>query len=147
MTSTATATESTTLANDQGNRPDPEVLEQAKRRRYPTAYKLQILEEADRCTEPGEIGALLRREGLYSSLLSTWRKQRKEGTLSALSPRKRGRKPVAANPLSDLVEELKRENARLRRELTRAETIVEIQKKISGLLGIPLNPNEAVGSV
>ena len=147
MTSTATETKIMTLASDQGNRPDPEVPEQAKRRRYPVAYKLQILEEADRCTEPGEMGSLLRREGLYASLLSNWRKQRETGTLSALSPQKRGRKPVPTNPLSDTVEALKKENAKLRQKLIQAETIIEIQKKISGLLGIPLNPGAAIGIV
>jgi len=147
MTNTMTATESTLLAKDQTNRPDPEVPEKAQRRRFSVAFKLRVLEEADCCSEPGETGALLRREGLYSSLLVTWRKQRQEGTLSALSPRKRGRKPIPPNPLTGRVEELERENTRLRRKLAQAEAIVEIQKKISGLLGIPLNPNEAVGIV
>jgi len=147
MTNTMTATESTPLAKDQTNRPDPEVPEKAQRRRFSVAFKLRVLEEADCCSEPGETGALLRREGLYSSLLVTWRKQRQEGTLSALSPRKRGRKPIPPNPLTGRVEELERENTRLRRKLAQAEAIVEIQKKISGLLGIPLNPNEAVGIV
>lgn len=144
---TNTATKIITLANDQNQRPDPEVPEQAQRRRFSAAYKLQILEESDRCTGPGEIGALLRREGLYSSILSTWRKQRQEGTLAALSSRKQGRKPVPINPLSDRVKQLERENASLRRKLTQAETIIEVQKKISGLLGIPLNQDETVGSV
>ncbi len=147
MTSTETETEIIPLASTPGNRPDPEVPEQAKRRSYPAAYKLQILEEADRCTEPGEMGSLLRREGLYASLLSNWRKQRETGTLAALSPRKRGRKPGLTNPLSNQVEELKKENAKLRQKLAQAETIIEIQKKISGLLGIPLNPDATIGII
>ena len=132
MTSTSTETKVIPLGNDKGNRPDPEVPEQAKRRRYPAAYKLRILEEADRCTEPGEMGSLLRREGLYASLVSNWRKQRESGMLAALSPQKRGRKPGMTNPLSNQIEELKKENAKLRQKLTQAETIIEIQKKISG---------------
>ena len=147
MTSTAAAAESTTLANDQADRPDPEVPEKAQRRRFSIAYKLRILGEADHCSQPGEIGALLRREGLYSSQLTTWRKQRQEGTLSVLSPRKRGRKPVPENSLTGRVTELERENVHLRQKLTQFQTIIEIQKKISGLLGIPLNPDEAAGSV
>ena len=81
--------------------PDPEVPEKAQRRHYTAEYKLRVLEEADRCREPGEVGALLRREGLYSSLLSTWRRQRDEGSLSALEPRKRGRKAKPKNPLTN----------------------------------------------
>jgi transposase len=73
--------------------PDPEVVPQAKRRRFNAEYKVRILEEADACSEPGEIGALLRREGLYSSHLTTWRRQREQGHLEGLSPKKRGRKP------------------------------------------------------
>jgi transposase-like protein len=118
--------------------PDPEVTEQARRRRFPAEYKLRILRQSAACTEPGEVGALLRREGLYSSLLSTWRRQREQGALEGLRPKKRGRKgtPRDANTLE--VERLRKENARLQRRLDQAELIIDVQKKISALLGIPL---------
>jgi transposase len=115
--------------------PDPEVPAKARRRRFTASYKLRILEEADRCTEPGEIGALLRREGLYSSLLSRWRQQREAGAEQALTPKKRGRKAQPVDPQALRVAELERENARLRGELEKAQTIIEVQKKLSQLLG------------
>lgn len=117
--------------------PDPEVSEKAKRRRYSARYKQRVLEEADRC-EAGEVGALLRREGLYWSNLKTWRRQRQEGMLEALSQKKRGRKSAPKNPLTGKVKELERENRRLQRKLQRAEIMLDIQKKASELLGIPL---------
>jgi transposase len=104
--------------------PDPEVPEKAKRRRFSAEYKLAILREADRCTEPGQIGALLRRERLYSSHLVDWRRQRDTGALQALA-RKRGRKP--ADPARVEVERLRRENERLAHKLGQAERIIEIQ--------------------
>jgi transposase len=107
--------------------PDPEVVEKASRRRFTAKYKLQVLEEADRC-EPGEIGALLRREGLYSSHLTTWRRQREAGALAALTPRKRGRKGHAVDAQGTRVAELEREVERLRQRLLQAETIIEVQK-------------------
>ncbi|MBA2725940.1 MAG: transposase [Actinobacteria bacterium] len=110
--------------------PDPEVPEKARRRRHNAEYKLQILEEADRATEPGEVGALLRREGLYSSHLAAWRKQRREGTLAG----PRGRK--GKDPLEIENEQLRKENARLVHRLDQAETIISVQKKLSRLLGI-----------
>jgi transposase-like protein len=120
--------------------PDPEVTEKAVRRRFTAKYKLEILKEADRLkNKPGEIGELLRREGLYSSHLSTWRKQRDEGTLRALSGKKRGRKKKKSDPLERRVKEVERENRKLRRKLEQAETIIEIQKKVAALLGIPLD--------
>jgi len=122
--------------------PDPEVPERKNRRRFTARYKLQILEQADGCAKLGEIGALLRREGLYSSNLTTWRKQREKGLLDALSPRKRGRKKLEKNPLSDEVARLQRETERLRRKLQQAERIIEVQKKISEILGIPQDPIE-----
>ena len=125
--------------------PDPEVPEKKPRRKFTAKYKLQILAEADACTEPGQMGALLRREGLYSSNLTTWRKQREEGLLNALSPKKRGRKEKAKNPLARRVAELERENARLQRKLKKAETIIEVQKKISEILGIPQESIENEG--
>ena len=114
--------------------PDPEVPEKARRRKFTAAYKLDILKQADACSKPGEIGALLRREGLYSSLLSKWRSQRAAGALAALSPKKRGRKPRRVDPQAKRVAQLERENARLREKLEKAETIIEVQKKLSRLL-------------
>jgi transposase len=116
--------------------PDPEVPEKKARRKFTAKYKLQVLQEADACTGPGQLGALLRSKGLYSSNLTTWRKQRDEGLLDALSPKKRGRKEKEKNPLAPKVAELQRENERLNRKLKRAETIIEFQKKISEILGI-----------
>jgi transposase-like protein len=113
------------------------VIEQAKRRRFTAEYKLRIVREADACKGDGDVAALLRREGLYSSLLSTWRRQRDEIAKAGLTSRKRGRKAKVEDPR---VKELERENARLQRRLTRVETMLEIQKKTSELLGIPLNP-------
>jgi transposase-like protein len=118
---------------------DPEVAEKAKRRRFSAEYRLRIVREADSCTEPGEVGALLRREGLYSSLLTAWRRQRDEGALAGLRSKKRGPKAKAVDPR---VKRLERENARLKRKLEQAETIIEIQKKVAGMLGIPLRTSE-----
>ena len=124
------------------NVPDPEVPERKNRRRFTARYKLRILEEADACTEPGQIGVLLRREGLYSSNLTTWRKQREKGLLDALSPRKRGRKKIEKSPLSEEVARLQRETERLKRKLKQAERIIEVQKKISEILGISQDQSE-----
>jgi len=118
--------------------PDPEVTERATRRRFSTEYKLRILREADACKGDGDLGRLLRREGLYSSSLSTWRRQRDAIARVGLSEKKRGRKAKVEDPR---VKQLARENARLRRRLDRAEAILEIQKKASELLGIPLSPH------
>ena len=123
--------------------PDPEVVPQAKRRRFNAEYKVRILEEADACSEPGEIGALLRREGLYSSYLTAWRRQREQGQLDGLSPKKRGRKPSIDEALAKELDALKREKQRLESRLQQAETIIEVQKKLSGLLGLTLNENES----
>jgi transposase-like protein len=117
--------------------PDPEVPEKKPRRKFTAKYKLQILQEADACTEPGQLGAFLRSKGLYSSNLTTWRRQRDEGLLDALSPKKRGRKEKEKNPLAPRVAELERETRRLTHKLKRAEAIIEFQKKISEILGIP----------
>jgi len=124
-----------------GQAPNPEVSARPLRRRFTAAYKARIVEEAARCTTPGEIGALLRREGLYSSLLSKWREQSHRGMLKELTDDKRGRKPTK-NPLADEVARLERENRRLQRRLEQAETIIEIQKKVSSILGITL-PTES----
>lgn len=117
---------------------NPEVLERAMRRRFSAEYKLRILKLADSCTEPGSLGALLRREGLYASNLKTWRRQRDEGTLEALSPKKRGRKAIERNPLALEVERLRRENEKLSNRLKQAELIIDVQKKVSQMLGITL---------
>lgn len=114
--------------------PDPEVMEKKPRRRFTATYKLRILHEADNCTEPGQLGALLRREGLYSSNLTTWRRQREKGILSGLAPKKRGRKNKPKNPLADQVARLEKENRKLRFKLQQAETIIDVQKKVSRML-------------
>jgi transposase-like protein len=122
---------------------NPEVPEKAKRRRFEAAYKLRVLAEADRCTEPGQLGSLLRREGLYSSHLTTWRQQRDAGALEALGAKKRGRKPKRKDAVAVENERLRRENRRLMERLRQAETIIEVQKKVSEMLGIPLQtPND-----
>ncbi len=118
--------------------PDPEVVPRATRRRFGAAYKLRIVEEADRCTKPGEVGALLRREGLYSSHLVIWRRARDQGQLDALSPRRRGPKPDPDRALKRRNAQLERENTRLRKRLETAETIIDVQKKVSRLLGIEM---------
>ena len=125
------------------SRPDPEVPEKARRRRYTAEYKLRILQEADACRESGEIGALLRREGLYSSHLITWRRQRDEGVLSGLKPKKRGRKAKEQNPLARRLAEVEKENRRLKKRLEKAEIIIEFQKKVADVLGIPLKDEES----
>jgi transposase len=119
--------------------PDPEVVERPHRRQFTAAYKLQILDEADGCRMPGQVGALLRREGLYSSHLRDWRRQRMQGTLSALAPHRRGRPPTPAHEVE--LTRLRHENDRLSRQLAAAEAIVEIQKKVSALLGLT-QPND-----
>ena len=123
--------------------PDPEVAERAKRRRFTAEYKLRILREADACKRDGDLGALLRREGLYSSHLTTWRRQRDAIAKAGLKARKRGPKPKAVDPK---VKRLERENARLMRQLEQAETIIDFQKKLSKLLGIPLKSPDSDGN-
>ncbi len=120
--------------------PNPEVVEKAQRRIYTAEYKLRILQETDTCSE-GQIGAILRREGLYSSHLTTWRRQREAGQLAALTDNKRGRKPTPENPLSAEVERLRRENERLNQRLQQAELIIDIQKKASAILNVTLEMN------
>jgi len=115
------------------------VPERAKRRQFSAEYKLRILREADACKGSGEIGALLRREGLYSSHLVLWRRQRETRALTGMRARKRGPKAKEVDPR---VRQLERENVRLQRRLKQAETIIEIQKKVAGMLGIPLNAPE-----
>lgn len=118
--------------------PDPEVVAKPRRRQFTAAYRLRILEEAERCAEPGEVGRLLRREGLYSSHLTAWRKARHEGSLKALTPSKRGAKPAERNPLEAKVRELEAKVTRLEGELQTAHTILDVQGKVAGLLGLNL---------
>ena len=121
--------------------PDPEVVPKAKRRKFSAEYKRRVLEEADSCTEAGQIGALLRREGLYSSHLTTWRRQREGGLLEGLRPRRRRRK--RKDELEREVAKLRRENERLQASLEQAEMIIEVQKKLSRLLGLATEENGA----
>ena len=109
----------------------------AKRRQFSAAEKRRILNAADRCTQPGELGALLRREGIYSSMLATWRKQRAQAEDTALQARPRGRKPDPMLAEARRLEQLQRDNDRLRRRLAEAHTVIEVQKKLCTLLGLP----------
>ena len=115
--------------------PDPEVTSQIKRRRFSAAYKARIVREADACTKPGELGSLLRREGLYSSHLAKWRQQYRAGAETSLADDKRGRK-VKKNPLSDENLRLVRELERTQKKLRQAEIIIEFQKYLCEILGI-----------
>jgi transposase-like protein len=121
--------------------PDPEVAAQAKRRRFTAEYKQQILAAADQAKGTGGIGALLRREGLYSSLLATWRRERDAGVLQALAPQKRGPKSKR-DPLAEENLQLRRETLRLIEELRKAEIVIDIQKKVATLLGRPIPASE-----
>jgi transposase len=116
--------------------PDPAVEAKPQRRRFTAEYKLRILAEVERAKAPGDIGAILRREGLYSSHLVTWRRERDRIATAGLAARKRG---PTAKTVAPRVAQLERENARLRRRNQQVETLLEIQKKASELLGIPLN--------
>lgn len=119
-------------------KPSQEVAEKAVRRRFTAEYKLDILRRADACEEVGQLGALLREEGLYSSHLGTWRRQREAGELAGLTPKKRGRKPAPPDPRDRRIAELEKETRRLRVRAERAEAIVDLQKKVSEILGIKL---------
>ena len=118
--------------------PDPEVVAKPTRRRFTAEYRLRIVEEADGCTEPGDVGRLLRREGLYSSHLTKWREARRAGALHGLASKKRGAKPKAINPLEPKVRDLEAQVARLEKNLHTAHTILDVQKKVAGLLGFNL---------
>lgn len=126
--------------NERERVPDPELIERRKRRRFSAEYKLRILRVADACTKPGEIGALLRREGLYSSLLSSWRSQRDEGALRALA-RPRGPKPP--DPRDLRIARLERRAERAESELATAQRVIEVQGNVSALLGDLLKPESA----
>jgi transposase-like protein len=119
-----------------------EVLEKPQRRRFSLEYKRRIVREADRCRKPGEVGALLRREGLYSSHLSSWRAARDRGELGGSGSRKRGPEPKVPDPSAKRIAKLEQENRKLRKRAERAEGLVEVQKKLSELLGIELPPND-----
>ena len=121
---------------------ETEVVSKAKRRRFTASEKLRVLKQADGCTKPGDLGALLRREGLYSSHLSEWRAARKRGELAGLTPRPRGPKAKPVDPRDKKIAELEREARRLSARLERAEGLIEVQKKVSQLLGIPLASDE-----
>jgi len=119
----------------------PELSPRPQRRTFSAAVKLRILAETDRAVDTGGIAAILRREGLYSSTLTDWRPQRDAGAFAALKPLRRGPKPVVAQPAADL-DQLRRENARLRQRLEHAEAIIEVQKKVAALLGMPMATSE-----
>jgi transposase-like protein len=121
---------------------DPELSERPRRRTFTAKEKLRILQEADQAAGTGEISALLRREGLYSSALTDWRRQRDAGVLNGLSPVRRGPKPSEPNPLAAELTKAQQENSQLRLRLERAEAIIDLQKKLSDLLGLPLEPIE-----
>ena len=118
-----------------------EVSARAERRRFTAEYKRKILKEADACSRHGELGALLRREGLYSSHLAAWRRAREQGGVAALSPKRRGPQAKVADPRDKRIVELERENRRLQARLERAEALIEVQKKVAALLGKELPPN------
>jgi transposase-like protein len=118
-----------------------EVVAGGRRRSFSTAEKQPILQAADRCSAPGEVGALMRREGVYSSSLSTWRKQRKAAELAALAPHKRGPKPAADQDQVLQIAQLRRDNDRLQSRLDKALFVIEVQKKVAALLGQPIDDN------
>jgi transposase len=129
----------TQAAAEPATRPDPEVVAKAKRRKFSAEYKQRIVQEAAACTMPGQIGALLRREGLYSSNLDKWRKQLARNGQAGLTPQKRGPK---VDPQAAEVARLQRENERLQARLERAERIIDVQKKLALLLGMPMDRSD-----
>jgi transposase len=120
----------------------PELSPRPRRRTFSAAAKLRILAETDRAADTGGIAAILRREGLYSSTLTDWRRQRDAGAFAALKPQRRGPKPVVAQPADADLDQLRRDNARLRQRLEHAEAIIGIQKKVAALLGMPMATTE-----
>jgi transposase-like protein len=121
------------------NQPDPEVVSKPQRRRYTAEYKLRMLQEYDACEQPGEKGALLRREGIYASNISTWRRQYSQGGMDGLHKTKRGPK---ADPQTRENKKLRQENEQLKKRLQHAELIIEVQKKVSQILNLELNEQE-----
>ena len=136
--STPSETVPTTFHFEVPMAPDPEVSDKAVRRQFTAKYKLSVLQQADACAESGGIAALLRREGIYSSNLNTWRRQRDQGTLEALTPKQRGRKPSPHDLVTQENHQLRKENTRLANRLKQAELIIDVQKKVSQILGITL---------
>ena len=128
-----------------GRLPDPEVSAKSQRRRFTPAYKARIVEEAMACTEQGQVGALLRREGLYSSSLTQWRRQYQSGALQGLKDDKRGRKRTSDAREQEL-DRLRREIERLNKKLNQAELIIDIQKKVAAMLGNPIETPQDNGS-
>jgi transposase len=128
-------------ANETGEPPigETEVLERAKRRQFTSEYKLRIVREAERCRSDSAIGALLRREGLYSSHLVNWRKLAEQGQLEGLAARKRGRKGKKSDPAAKELEKLRRENQKLKADLEEVRVLLDFQKKVAGMLGVRLN--------
>ena len=124
---------------------DTEVVARARRRTFTNADKRRILRAADLCTQPGEVGALMRREGVYSSSLSTWRRQREATELGALAPKQRGPKADPARIDAHILAQVTRERDRLRVELDKAQLVIEVQKKVTALLGL-LDANNKLGS-
>src|SRR5437762_14220136 len=122
---------------------DVEVSAIARRRRFTAEFKREVLRKADACTQPGEIGALLRSEGLYSSHLTTWRQAQERGELAGLAPKKRGRKAVPPDPRDKKIVELERQVARFAARAERAEALVEVQKKVALLLGTPFDSEKS----
>jgi transposase-like protein len=143
MTVTMTAPRTGVDPGGMPSPPDPEVPEKAKRRRFSAEYKRRILREADACTKPGELGALLRREGLYSSHLTSWRAQRDRAELEGLAPKQRGPKPKERNPLESQVRQLEREARKWQKRAERAEALVEVQKKVAELWGVTLATSDS----
>jgi transposase len=121
---------------------ETEVMAKAVRRRFTATEKLRVLREADRCTKPGELSALLRREGLYASHLSSWRVARRNGELAGLTPRARGPKAKPVDPRDKKIAELERQTRRLQARLERAEGLIELQKKVAAILSEPLTDDE-----
>jgi transposase-like protein len=124
-----------------GAGPEPATAERPLRRSFTAEYKQRILREADAAAASGvsgAVGSLLRKEGLYSSHLTEWRRERERGQLAGLAPKTRGRKPTPKNPLADELDQLRRQNARLQAELDKAKVIIDVQKKLSSLLGISM---------
>ena len=130
---------------ENNERPDPEV-KATPRRSFSAQEKLRILEEADACTAPGEVGALVRREGIYFSYLTRWRRARDRGQLDGLKSKKRGPKKSAGQALAEENAALRRENERLRARLQQAETIIDVQKKLSQMLGVEMPAQESIAS-
>ena len=131
-----------TMVEDLPVSQETEVVAKARRRRFTAAEKLRVLRAADGCTKSGELGALLRREGLYSSHLASWREARRRGELAGSTARPRGPKAKAVDPRDKRIAELERESRKLKARLERAEGLIELQKKVAAILSEPLTDDE-----